>query len=153
MSVLLCIAGLFSFNFNKLKSDAYDSSTLPTGDNAIGNLYNGTTFNRNNLLKFAKKVGFNTFTDLVDAVENGTKINATQIGNITVALGSYDSPQGVKNADLVWMPTRLSKDDNGNVILTLWLANAGVTTSTWTPAIQTIYDQETSPTTDRKSVV
>ena len=35
MSVLLCIAGLFSFNFNKLKSDAYTPSTMPA---SIGSL-------------------------------------------------------------------------------------------------------------------
>ncbi|MDE5897505.1 MAG: hypothetical protein K2H43_06810, partial [Clostridia bacterium] len=46
------------------------------------------------------------------------------------------------------MPTRLSKDDDGNAILTLWLAKIEQTTNVWAETGLTIYDQESSPLSD-----
>lgn len=132
---------------NFFNADAYTSVTLPSGNSAIGNLYDGTDFNRNNFLKFAKKLGYDSFLDLVDEVEKGTKKNAAQMGEITVALGNYTNPQGA-NADLVWMPTYLSTDSAGNAILTLWLADVAVSTNADGATTYTVNDQEASPFTD-----
>ncbi len=132
---------------NFFNADAYTSVTLPSGNSAIGNLYDGTDFNRNNFLKFAKKLGYDSFLDLVDEVEKGTKKNAAQMGEITVALGNYINSKGV-DTDLVWMPTYLSTDSAGNAILTLWLADVAVSTNADGATTYTVNDQEASPFTD-----
>ena len=103
LSVLLCVAGLFSFNFNKLKSDAYDSSTLPSGNNAIGNLYDDVNnrFNRANLDALGAAAGYGDFRTMVLSAEGGMTIDASMFGEVTVGAGSYTTLQGNK-ADLVW---------------------------------------------------
>ena len=123
MSVLLCLAGFFSFNRN-VKSEAYNASNEPT--TVIDNLYNNDgSWNRNNLLKLANAVNYDTFLDMESAIKNGSDgiKKASDFANTTVKLGSYTTKQG-SVAELEWIPVYLSKDDNGNAILTLWLSSS-----------------------------
>ena len=168
LSVLLCIAGLFSFNFNKLKSDAYNS--IPSG--TINNLYDETNdvFNINNLNELAQKVNYNSFIDMMKAAEDYTPTTsnpglkkASDFGTTTVKFGTFIRKDNGKSEDLIWIPTFLSKDNNGDAILTLWLAKTEGEGSLSGPAnnrtsTNTVSDQENSTwtagtfhTTNRKN--
>ena len=129
LSVLLCIAGLFSFNFNKLKSDAY--STIPAG--TIENIFDSNTgaFNITNLNSMALKAGYADFLTMVKTVENVSATDAKagikksqQFNNMTVKLGSFTRKDNGQTEDLIWLPTFLSQNDDGDAILTLWLATS-----------------------------
>ena len=117
LSVLLLFAGAFSMLGKK--SEAY--STLPEG--TIDNLYDETNgvFKADNLNTLATQAGYTNFVDMVNDAEAGTIKTAADFGEATVKLGSYPTRQGGSN-ELIWMPVYLSKDDDGNAILTLWLA-------------------------------
>ena len=142
MSVLLCIAGLFSFNFNKLKSDAY--STIPAG--TIENLYDKSKglFNITNLNELAGKAGYSDFSAMVAAGEGSSTVlkKASDFGTATVKFGSYTTKTG-NDADLVWIPSYFFRDDDGNATLSLWLAS--------TERTNTSSDQEMSTWSDGTS--
>jgi len=92
---LLCVAGLFSFDFNKLESDAYTSTVT----NQIANLYNDTDdeFNTQNLNALAAAAGYtgnNSFSAMVSAVEASSNPStpikkATDFGMTTIKFGSF----------------------------------------------------------------
>ena len=111
------------------KSEAY--STLPEG--TIDNLYDESTgtFDISNLNIFASKLGYESFVSLLNDAKKFQPTsaqpafkNASNFGSTTVKLGSFIRKDNQSVQDLIWLPTFLSKDDNGNVILTLWLATS-----------------------------
>lgn len=116
--VLLC-TGLLAINL-KREETANAYNTIPAG--TIDNLWNGTKFEGNTLDQFAKKVGYDGIVELVDDINGGEIKKASQMGtNTTLNFGSYTF--GGIEREITWIPTYLSKDNNGNVILTLWLAS------------------------------
>lgn len=101
-----------------------NAAAMTTADNVrtIGELYNGDgTFNAGNLQSLYKSITGGTATyAAVESKVNGGNVTATAIntanGNKDIVL----SFGGEK-----WTVTYISKDVNGNVIATLWLADGG----------------------------
>ena len=136
-AALLCCA--FLLPLNKTAS-AYTSANMPTGENAIGQIYktNGD-FDAENLDKLATKAGYTNLYAMATAAESGAIKTAEDFGNITVNFGTYTFGSNTAKS-LTWIPVYLSKSGN-SAILTLWLASTAsgnsVTTSnqeisTWT---------------------
>ncbi|MDE6075723.1 MAG: hypothetical protein K2G26_04735, partial [Clostridia bacterium] len=95
---------------------------MPTGNSVINNIYSDGSFSKNNLDELASRVGYtNGVDEMVAAVEDGDIKTSADFGVTVVKFGSYTYSS--KTYELSWIPTYLSTDDNGNAILTLWLAS------------------------------
>lgn len=87
---------------------------------------------------------------LIEYAESGGVATASDFDGIAVYFGKANNGTG---EELAWIPAYVSKDINGNVILTLWLATTETKNSTDTGKLQevskfsdgTSSDQRTSP--------
>ena len=136
-ALLILLSALFcGYNLN---ARAY--SSIPSG--TVANIYDKSKgqFNRTNLDDLAVKSGYTDFTTMVAAAENSATAlkKGVDFGTITVNFGSYATKTG-GSADLTWAPIYLSRDDDGNAILTLWLASS--------ESANTSSDQEVSSFSD-----
>ncbi|MDE6790505.1 MAG: hypothetical protein K2J61_02160, partial [Clostridia bacterium] len=145
LTPIFCVALLCGtvFSFSKTDAYAYTSKNMPTGNNVVSNIFDSDKgkFSRVELDRIAKKAGFTGVDAMITAATGGTTKTAANFGNTVVEFGTY------KNAGLKWIPSYLSKDSEGNAILTLWLASTDKTNSgtsnqevsTWTDG--TVYDK------------
>ncbi|MDE7087396.1 MAG: hypothetical protein K2O67_04305, partial [Clostridia bacterium] len=132
IALLAALCAIFS---HTTAAQAYE--TLPTGKNAIGNIYkdNGK-FSKDNLDALAKKAGYTGVDEMVTAAEGGEIKTSEDFGETVVNFGSYTF-KGTAY-ELTWIPAYLSNSDDGP-ILTLWLAqtvssngtNSNQEVSTW----------------------
>ncbi|MDE6274699.1 MAG: hypothetical protein K2L87_06600, partial [Clostridiales bacterium] len=78
-----------------------------------------------NLNALATKVGYTDFKTMVKTAEGSATAlkNGSAFGNTTVNFGTYTKKTG-GTADLTWAPIYLARDDDGNAIMTLWLARS-----------------------------
>lgn len=120
-AVIIAVASFFFFY--RRESEAF--ATLPTGT-VVNNVYNETTgnFDGTALTALAKTQSYTSLKAMVAAAEGGTIITGNKFGNFTLKLGSYNHKTTGDKTDLVWQPTYLSTDSDGNAILTLWLASS-----------------------------
>lgn len=120
-AVIIAVASFFFFY--RRESEAF--ATLPTGT-VVNNVYNETTgnFDGTALTALAKTQSYASLKAMVAAAEGGTIITGNKFGNFTLKLGSYNHKTTGDKTDLVWQPTYLSTDSDGNAILTLWLASS-----------------------------
>ena len=121
LSVLLFLAGAFSM----LGKGSKAFSPVPTGSVA-NNLYDEATgeFDGTALTELAKTQNYENLKAMVAAAESGTIVTGDKFGSFTLKFGSYSHLVSGEKIDLVWQPTYLSKDKDGNAILTLWLASS-----------------------------
>ncbi|MDE5897051.1 MAG: hypothetical protein K2H43_04480, partial [Clostridia bacterium] len=91
----------------------------------INNVYDEVTgnFDGTALTALAKTQGYTNLKAMVAAAEGGTAITGNNFGDFTLKFGSYAHMTTGEKIDLVWQPTYLSQDKDGNAILTLWLAS------------------------------
>ena len=140
--IFLCTTmGIAIFSSQSKISDAYTLNFLESGDvKRISNLYSATddVFNKTGLDQLAQIVGYANVNEMLKAVtDSETDVKskgiktATDFGDVTVKLGSYNSLKDGSEIELEWIPVYLSqsnldanKDGSDDVILTLWLANA-----------------------------
>ena len=99
--------------------DALAYSTLPSIPDENLYLDDISKFNLTAFDSLAKVVGYSSIEQMVS--EYSAVKTASSFGTAVVGLGSFKNLSGVQQ-QLNWIPTYLSKDKNGNVILTLWLA-------------------------------
>ncbi len=127
-AMLVVAIGATSLMQFKDGAQAYDSTNMPTGDKLIGNIYDSSTgsFSKDNLDKLAQSLknsdGSSKYSDinsLIEYAESGGVVTAADFGDIAVYFGKANNGTG---DELAWIPAYVSKDINGNAILTLWLA-------------------------------
>ncbi|MDE6074810.1 MAG: hypothetical protein K2G26_00060, partial [Clostridia bacterium] len=108
---------------NKVTASAYTADNLPTGTNAIGNIYDLSKgrFDRLNLDKLAKKAGYKNIDDMIDGVNNGDVKTSADFGNTVVNFGR-DTKNITTTQEIAWIPAYLSNSTQGP-ILTLFLAS------------------------------
>ncbi|MDE5548666.1 MAG: hypothetical protein K2J13_00275, partial [Clostridia bacterium] len=136
--VILCLSFVSAMTLFTPNKNAEAYSTIPAG--TISNLYDeaNSAFNTDSLNKLAKAAGYDSIRGLAQSVkDNNTIIKFSDFtANTTVAFGTYWNKVANKYEDLIWIPTYVSKSDDGDPILTLWLAN--------TESTNTKSDQEVS---------
>ncbi|MDE5617959.1 MAG: hypothetical protein K2I79_00540, partial [Clostridia bacterium] len=91
-------------------------------------MYQGNgIFNRSALDSVAVKAGYSDIEDLIKKVSQDPNANtmgvkdASDFGNVEIKFGSYEF--NGTTYELNWIPCYLSKNKDGNPILTLWLAS------------------------------
>ena len=127
--IILACAFFVALPFFFLPQKAYAYSSLPTGGNAISNIYNDSTgkFSGKNLNALAKKAGdYADINALIKDVEDNNKtIKSSSFGETVVYFGKANNGAG---AQFAWIPAYVSNSDVGPV-LTLWFAQNSGTAS------------------------
>ena len=127
-AMLVVAIGATSLMQFKDGAQAYDSTNMPTGDKLIGNIYDSSTgsFSKDNLDELAQSIKnsdggikYLNINSLIEYAESGGVVTAADFGDIAVYFGKANNGTG---DELAWIPAYVSKDINGNAILTLWLA-------------------------------
>jgi len=135
MCVTLFCGALFVSFHRGIQTEAY------SGTSVIGNLYNNSSdsFEYDNLNSLAIAAGFSSFLEMKEQAEQGTIKTSANFGNKTVKFGSYTTKQGAV-AELIWIPVYLSKSNDGDAILTFWLANTEAANTSSYQEISTFSD-------------
>ncbi|MDE5765936.1 MAG: hypothetical protein K2I17_02060, partial [Clostridia bacterium] len=125
----LCLGTVFSFlkTDSKVTASAYTADNLPTGTNAIGNIYDLSKgrFDRLNLDKLAKKAGYKNIDAMIDGVNNGDVKTSADFGNTVVNFGR-NTKNITSTQEITWIPAYLSNSTQGP-ILTLFLSTNSTT--------------------------
>ncbi len=114
MLMLLSLAFICSFDSKANITEAYSSSNVSV-------LYSDGNFNVDTLDKIAKQVGYSSVSEMFTQTVAGTVKKSDSFGDMILEIGEYTFNEN--SYSLSWMPTYLSKDSDGNVILTLMLAS------------------------------
>ena len=118
----VCMISILCALFSLAPGQEAKAFRKPLAEPSVSNLFleNLNKFNLSSLDQVAVRAGYSNADDLLSRF-SGTPILASKFGNMTVNAGSYTALNGSKT-ELTWIPTYLSKDKSGDVILTLWLA-------------------------------
>ncbi|MDE6885125.1 MAG: hypothetical protein K2P32_05045, partial [Clostridia bacterium] len=112
--MLLSLVFIYSFDSKANITEAYSSSNVSV-------LYSEGNFNVDTLDKIAKQVGYSSVSEMFTQTVAGTVKKSDSFGDMILGIGEYTFNDN--SYCLSWMPTYLSKDSDGNVILTLMLAS------------------------------
>ncbi len=112
--MLLSLVFIYSFDSKVNITEAYSSSNVSV-------LYSDGNFNVDTLDKIAKQVGYSSVSEMFTQTVAGTVKKSDSFGDMILGIGEYTFNDN--SYSLSWMPTYLSKDSDGNVILTLMLAS------------------------------
>lgn len=131
--IFLLTTVIFSHSF---KVYAYTTEQLPTGINVIKlDNEDGTAFTETGLNELAVAAGYNDLSDMMSSATTAGTALTSHFSEKVVQLGKDNTAGG---AALKWVPVYLSRstedknnDEQGDAILTLWLAN-DIYKSTWT---------------------
>ena len=132
--VILCVmvSSIFiTISFEGIQGTTVAYASINSSNVSV--LYSNGEFNGDTLDKIAKQVGYSDVKDMYTQTKSGVVKNSSSFGDMILNVGEYTFSGTTRS--LQWMPTYLSKDSDGNVILTLMLATE-LSTFPVTPSIQ-----------------
>ena len=126
------LGAVFGFMPKKDTTTAFNSTYTET-DNAVvvGEIWGGSTFNVDTTAQFFRMLGNGQYSNieaLSSAVGSGA-INATTLRGYSAAGNTAGKSIVVTLGGFKWIVTYLTKDSDGNLIATLWMADANGTST------------------------